>query len=182
MAGQSQEVNLAEGFDPQFEAWEKATAAVLRKSRKLAEDAPDSELWEILSHVTLDEIEITPLGTPNQTSDLPSTGLPGQAPYTRGSMTGDDTLAGWDIRGWFIDPKTDAEAITAELENGANSLWLTLGESGIPVDRLATLLEPVYLDLAPVVLDAPEDPLAAAREFASWQTRPPECTATRAWA
>ncbi|NLC97974.1 MAG: methylmalonyl-CoA mutase [Actinomycetales bacterium] len=165
MAGQSQEVNLAEGFDPQFEAWEKATAAVLRKSRKLAEDAPDSELWEILSHVTLDEIEITPLGTPNQTSDLPSTGLPGQAPYTRGSMTGDDTLAGWDIRGWFIDPKTDAEAITAELENGANSLWLTLGESGIPVDRLATLLEPVYLDLAPVVLDAPEDPLAAAREF-----------------
>ena len=165
MAGQSQEVNLAEGFDPQFEAWEKATAAVLRKSRKLAEDAPDSELWEILSHVTLDEIEITPLGTPNQTSDLPSTGLPGQAPYTRGSMTGDDTLAGWDIRGWFIDPKTDAEAITAELENGANSLWLTLGESGIPVDRLATLLEPVYLDLAPVVLDAPENPLAAAREF-----------------
>ena len=165
MAGQAQDVALAEGFDPQYEAWEKATAAVLRKSRRLAEDAPDSEAWDVLAAVTLDEIEITPLGTPKQVTDIPSVGLPGEAPYTRGSLTGDETLAGWDIRGWFVDPETDAEAISTELENGANSLWLTLGESGIPLDRLADLLEPVFLDLAPVVLDAPENPLAAAQEF-----------------
>ncbi len=165
MSGQAQEVSLAGEFNPQYEAWEKATAAVLRKSRRLAEDAADSEVWEKLAQVTLDEIEVTPLGTPAQVTDIPAIGLPGEAPYTRGAMTGDDTLAGWDIRGWFTDPETTVEAIKDELENGANSLWLTLGDAGIPLTRLADLLEPVFLDLAPTALECAEDPIGAAREF-----------------
>lgn len=165
MAGEQIEVELAEGLAPERSAWEKATAAVLRKTKRLADDAPDSEVWDILSTVTLDGVEITALGTPEQTVDIAPTGLPGQAPYTRGSGTRDETLDGWDIRGWFIDPDTEAEAITTELENGANSLWLTVGDGGIDLEGLDEILESVFLDLAPVILEAPDDPIGAAQAF-----------------
>ncbi len=48
-----------------------------------------------------------------------------------------------------------------DLENGVTSLWLRL-----PADAdLDTLLDGVFLDLAPVVLDATDDALGAARSF-----------------
>ncbi len=157
-------VLLAEGVEVDVSEWEKATAAVLRKTKKLADDAPDSDVWSLLAHHTLDGISITPLGTPSLTHDLADPGLPGQAPFTRGAAATRE-LDGWDIRAWFTDPDADitAEHVVADIENGVNSLWLAVGEGAIPVDALARLLEPVFLDLAPVVLDAPESPLAAAR-------------------
>lgn len=165
MAQDQPAVPLAEGADFDRAQWEKATAAVLRKTRRLAEDAPDSAVWDALTTTTLDGLSITPLGTPESLADLPDIGLPGRAPYTRGSGTADPELEGWDVRGWFTDPETTAEDLVTELENGANSLWLTLGGRGIAFDRLPTLLEPVFLDLAPVVLDCPEDPVGAAEAF-----------------
>ena len=165
MAADQPVVPLAEGIEHDVSEWERATAAVLRKSRRLAEDAPDTDVWEALTTTTLDGLDITPLGTRHLVADVPETGLPGEAPYTRGSGTADPELEGWDVRGWFTDPATTAEHLTTELENGGNSLWLTVGERGIAADRLAELLEPVFLDLAPVVLDAPEDPVAAAEAF-----------------
>ncbi|MFD1859178.1 methylmalonyl-CoA mutase [Aeromicrobium camelliae] len=162
-----QTVPLAEGVSHDLAEWEKATAAVLRKTRKLAEDAPDSDVWDLLATRTLDGISVTPLGTPALTEDLPEAGLPGQSPFTRGAVAARTELDGWDVRGWFIDPSTDADAVSAELENGANSLWLTVGEEGIAPDRLAALLEPVFLDLAPVILDAPTATRAAAEAFLS---------------
>lgn len=162
MAADQPVVPLAEGIEHDLSEWEKATAAVLRKTRRLAEDAPDTDVWSALTTTTLDGLSITPLGTADLVADVPETGLPGEAPYTRGSGTADPELEGWDVRGWFTDPATRAEDLTTELENGGNSLWLTVGERGIAADRLAELLEPVFLDLAPVVLDAPEDPVAAA--------------------
>lgn len=155
-------IRLAEGVHHDLAEWEKATAAVLRKKGKLAEEAPDSDVWDLLATRTLDGISVTPLGTPTLTDDLPDAGLPGQSPFTRGAAAARTELDGWDVRGWFIDPDTDAERVSTELENGANSLWLTVGPEGIEVDRLAALLEPVFVDLAPVVLDAPTDPRGAA--------------------
>lgn len=160
-----QTVPLAEGVHHDLSEWEKATAAVLRKTRKLAEDAPDSDVWDLLATRTLDGVSVTPLGTPALTEDLPEPGLPGQSPFTRGSAAARTELDGWDVRGWFVDPATDAEALSTELENGVNSLWLTIGPEGIDADRLAALLAPVFLDLAPVVLDAPSAPKAAAEAF-----------------
>lgn len=164
MASEQISVPLAEGTDHSVAQWEKATAAVLRKTKKLGEDAPDSDVWSILATKTLDGISVTPLGTPALSQEV-DPGLPGQAPFTRGAGTNRPELDGWDIRAWFVDPATDAEAIVAELENGANSLWLTVGSAGIAADRLAELLEPVYVDLAPVVLDARGDITAAANAF-----------------
>ena len=165
MAADQPTVPLAEGVEHDLAEWEKATAAVLRKTRRLADDAPDSDVWAALTTTTLDGLSVTPLGTSDLVSDLPEIGLPGEAPYTRGSGTGDPELDGWDVRGWFTDPETTAEQVVTELENGGNSLWLTLGGRGIALDRLPELLEPVFLDLAPVVLDCPEDPVGAAEAF-----------------
>ncbi|EFQ82542.1 putative methylmalonyl-CoA mutase, small subunit [Aeromicrobium marinum DSM 15272] len=157
-------VPLADGLDATREQWEKATAAVLRKSRRLADDAPDGDVWTELTSTTLDGIAVSPLGTPAETADLPDPGLPGQAPFTRGTAAAREHQA-WDIRAWFTDPDGDrtAEHVMTDLENGVNSLWLTVGPDGVDAADLPRILEPVFLDLAPVVLDAPHDPVAAAQ-------------------
>ena len=157
-------VLLAEDVEVDVSDWEKATAAVLRKSKRLADDAPDSDVWSVLAHTTLDGISVTPLGTPVVTADLPELGLPGQAPFTRGAAA-TRVLDGWDIRGWFTDPDVDvtADHVVTDIENGVNSLWLSVGEGAVAADDLGRVLEPVMLDLAPVVLDAPDAPLEAAR-------------------
>jgi methylmalonyl-CoA mutase len=157
-------VPLAEGVDPDVSAWEKATAAVLRKTKKLADDAPDSDVWGLLTRTTLDGIGVAPLGTPALTADVPPPGLPGQAPFTRGSAATRE-LDGWDVRTWFADPDADvtAEHVVTDIENGANSLWISVGDGAVPADALARVLEPVFVDLAPVVVEDPTDPLGAAR-------------------
>jgi len=161
-------VPLAEGLEPTREDWEKATAAVLRKSRRLAEDAPDADVWNALATTTLDGIDITPLGTPALSADLPDPGLPGQAPFTRGA-TALRAGGGWDIRGWFADPDAQrtADDVTTDLENGVNSLWLSLGTGGVAIEALPQILRPVFVDLAAVVLDAPGEPVEAAEAFAA---------------
>ncbi|MBV9830244.1 MAG: methylmalonyl-CoA mutase, partial [Marmoricola sp.] len=50
---------------------------------------------------------------------------------------------------------------------GAHSLLVQVGASGVAADDLGVALKGVLLDLAPVVLDAPSDPLGAARALAA---------------
>ncbi len=157
-------VPLAEGVEPDVHAWEKATAAVLRKTKKLADDAPDADVWALLTRSTLDGIGVAPLGTPALSADVAPTGLPGQAPFTRGSAATRE-LDGWDVRAWFADPDADltAQHVLTDVENGVNSLWIAVGDGAVPTDALARVLEPVFVDLAPVVVEDPTDPLGAAQ-------------------
>ncbi|MCW2788197.1 MAG: methylmalonyl-CoA mutase [Aeromicrobium sp.] len=165
--GSTPDVQLSEGLEHTLDEWEKAAAAVLRKSRKLADDAPDTDVWSRLGTTTLDGIAVTPLGTPSLSAGLPDGGLPGQAPFTRGS-TATRELDGWDVRAWFTDPDPErtAKDVVTDLENGVNSLWLSLGTGGVPIDALATVLEPVFVDLAAIVIDAPFEPVEAAQALA----------------
>lgn len=157
-------MSLAAGYgaqDADVFAWESATAAVLRKLRKLGDDEPDSAVWTALARQTLDGVTITPLGTPALVAELPSAGAVGGAPFTRGSRADDG--GAWDIRSWFTDPdveRTTADVV-ADLENGVTSLWITVGAAGIPAAAIATVLEPVFLDLAPVILSGDDQPAAA---------------------
>ncbi|MET0929537.1 MAG: methylmalonyl-CoA mutase family protein [Aeromicrobium sp.] len=162
------DVPLSQGLDHSLDEWEKATAAVLRKSRRLADDAADSDVWATLATTTLDGISVSPLGTPALSADLPDGGLPGQAPFTRGA-TATRELDGWDIRAWFTDPDAERTArdVVTDIENGVNSLWISAGTGGVPIEALATILEPVFVDLAAVVIDAPFEPLEAARALAA---------------
>ncbi|WP_188110719.1 methylmalonyl-CoA mutase family protein [Aeromicrobium ginsengisoli] len=164
----SVDVPLSKGLEHTQDEWESATAAVLRKARKLADDAPDSDVWRKLATTTLDGITVAPLGTPSLTRELPDGGLPGQAPFTRGSAATSE-LEGWDVRAWFADPDAarTAKDVVTDLENGVNSLWLSVGGGAIPSDALTAILEPVFLDLAAVVLDAPAEPVEAARALAA---------------
>jgi methylmalonyl-CoA mutase len=152
---------------PTRQDWEKAAADVLRKSGRMKEDDPDARVWEKLTRITLDGIEVAPLGTPELVAGVPEVGLPGQAPYTRGAALSRPE-DGWDVRAHLADPDPDQSARDAitDLENGVTSLWLGLGPGGIAVADLPTVLREVLLDLAPVVLDCPADPLGAARAFA----------------
>ena len=161
------EVPLSKGLEHTQDEWESATAAVLRKSRRLSDDADAGEVWSILATTTLDGISVTPLGTPTLSADLPDGGLPGQAPFTRGAAATRE-LDGWDVRAWFTDPDAErtAQDVVTDLENGVNSLWISAGTGGVPIDALATILEPVFVDLAAVVVDAPFEPLEAARALA----------------
>lgn len=146
--------------------WEKAAADVLRKAGRLKDGDPDDLVWSKLTRTTLDGIDVLPLGLREHLDGLPATGEPGEAPYTRGSaLTRPEE--GWDVRAHLADPdakQAAADAIT-DLENGATSLWLRLGRGGIAVADLPTVLEKVYVDLAPVVIDCPQDPVGAAEAF-----------------
>ena len=123
-------------------AWEAATAAVLRKARRLGDDAPDSDVWAALSRTTLDGIDVAPIGQPSDLDGLTTSGRP--------SRTG-----AWDVRTQVevVDAKAANEAALQDLENGATSLALHLSEA--TEHDWATLLDGVLLDLAPVVLDRP---------------------------
>ena len=157
---------LAGGREHTLGDWEHAAAGVLRKVGRLSNSDLDEGVWSELTRTTLDGFGVLPLGTADTAGATPEAGLPGQAPFTRGSAAiRVDT--GWDVRAHFADPdaRGTADAVLTDLENGATSLWLTLGPGGIDGADLATVLDGVHLDLAPVVLEAPDDPVAAADAY-----------------
>lgn len=121
-------------------AWEAATAAVLRKARRLGDDAPDSDVWAALTRTTLDGIEVAPIGQQSDLDGLTTSGRP--------QRTG-----AWDVRTQLevVDVTSANEAALQDLENGATSLVLHLDGHDSP--DWSGLLDGVLLDLAPVVLD-----------------------------
>ncbi|MGW5134378.1 methylmalonyl-CoA mutase family protein [Streptomyces sp. NPDC004135] len=144
--------------DVPHEQWQRLVAGVLRKSGK---DVEGAEAEEALSTALEDGLRTRPLYTARDAS--PEPGLPGFAPFVRGGRAEGNTVGGWDVRQRHTT--ADHDAVLADLENGVTSLWLTVGEGGIPLAGLGRVLDGVYLDLAPVVLDAGADAGAAAREL-----------------
>lgn len=161
---------LARAEDTATQAdWEAATAAVLRKTRRLGEDDPDALVWDRLTRTTLDGIGLPPIGTAAAVADLPATttpAAPGVFPYTRGRLA-ERPETGWDVRpaSGGTDPAALREELLAGLETGATSVWLRLGDgtTGLRPADLPAALEGVFLDLAPVVVEDPADPVGAAR-------------------
>lgn len=147
-------LSLETGAHATRSAWEEAAAAVLRKSHRLTDTDPAAAVWGKLARRTLDGIAVSPLGTPDLVADLRTHGRP-----TRTEP--------WQNRPLFASREAAAtgEAIVTDLQNGATSVWLQVGEYGVPVADLSTALADVLLDVAPVVLDAPGHALAAAHAF-----------------
>src|SRR3954454_25358691 len=133
--------------------WRELVAGVLRKAGR--EELPDP-VEDALRRPVATGVTVAPLYTAEDAGDLPgAVGVPGLAPFVRGSRTGAAVCvvpACWDIRQRHAHPDvaTTKDAIAADLENGATSLWLVLGEGAVPVDALPDVLDGVYLDLAPV--------------------------------
>ena len=143
------------------EQWQRLVSGVLAKSGKTGLEGAAAE--RALDTRLQDAVSVHPLYTAED--GAPDPGLPGFAPYTRGSRPHGAVLEGWDIRAHHADPDPARthEAVLADLENGARSLWLRLGDAGLPIEALPAVLDGVYLDLAAVVLDAGADFADAAR-------------------
>ncbi|MBT2407726.1 MULTISPECIES: methylmalonyl-CoA mutase family protein [unclassified Streptomyces] len=161
-------LSLAAEFpDATHEQWQRLVEGVLRKSGK---EVSGEAAEEALSTQLEDGLTTRPLYTaPENAAD---TGFPGFAPFVRGGQPEGTTAAGWDVRQRIAgtDPVRLNEAVLADLENGTTSLWLTVGQDGIPADGLARALDGVYLDLAPVSLDAGAGYAEAARALLSLYT------------
>ncbi|OQR66043.1 methylmalonyl-CoA mutase [Streptomyces maremycinicus] len=150
-------LSLAAEFpDATLEQWQRLVAGVLRKSGR---DVSDAAAEEALSTALEDGLHLRPLYSAHDSA--PDPGLPGFAPFVRGGRAAGNTAGGWDVR----QQHTSDGAVLADLENGVTSLWLLLGDGGIPVTSLGRVLDGVYLDLAPVVLDAGSAVESAAREL-----------------
>ncbi|WP_214103037.1 methylmalonyl-CoA mutase subunit beta [Acrocarpospora catenulata] len=135
-------LDLAAAFPPGTrERWRELALGVLRKSGYEGDD-PEGRL----ASTTDDGIRIDPLY--DRLPDGPRVVRPGEA---------------WDVRQRHAhpDPAVTREAILADLENGVTSLWLDL--TALDPAALPAVLDGVFLDLAPVVLEAgPRTPEAAA--------------------
>lgn len=152
-------LSLAAEFpDATHEQWQSLVAGVLRKSGK---EVSGAAAEDALSTSLEDGLRARPLYTADDSA--PDPGLPGFAPFVRGARAEGTTLGGWDVRQRHM--AADNTAVLGDLENGVTSLWLVVGERGIPVASLGTTLDGVYLDLAPVALDAGSEVEPAAAEL-----------------
>ena len=148
------QLRLASEFEPATrDQWQALVEKVLRRSGASA---------DALTTTTYDGFTLEPLYTADDTA--PAAGYPGSPPFTRGSRPDGAVASGWDVRQRHAhpDPETTRTAVLADLEHGVTSLWLVVGAAGVPVDALPDVLADVYLDLAPVTLDAGADVTAAA--------------------
>ncbi|MEU3735172.1 methylmalonyl-CoA mutase family protein [Streptomyces sp. NPDC033538] len=152
-------LSLAAEFpDATYEQWQHSVAGVLRKTGR---EVPAATAEDALSTTLEDGLRTRPLYTARDTAAEP--GLPGLPPFVRGARAEGNTVGGWDVRQRHA--AADPGAVLTDLENGVTSLWLVVGDAGIPVSSLGQVLDGVHLDLAPVVLDAGDDVEAAAGEL-----------------
>ncbi|MFF2184841.1 methylmalonyl-CoA mutase family protein [Streptomyces sp. NPDC058155] len=156
-------LSLAAEFpEPTHEQWQGLVEGVLRKSGR---DVSGTAAEDALSTTIEDGLTTRPLYT--AADDPGDGGLPGFAPFTRGGTPAGPAPGGWDVRQRHArtDPARTNEAVLEDLANGTTSLWLAVGRNGVPVSGLADALAGVYLDLAPVALDAGDEFPDAAAEL-----------------
>ncbi|HEY0576274.1 MAG TPA: methylmalonyl-CoA mutase family protein [Pseudonocardia sp.] len=147
-------LTLAGDFPPATrDEWRELVAGVLRKAGRLPENQ-SGPVEDLLASTLAEGVTVAPLYTAEDCPPKP--GAPGLAPFVRGARPLGASPDGWDLRQRHTDPDVAAttEAVLADLENGATSLWLVLGEGALPVGSLPVVLEKVMLELAPVALDA----------------------------
>lgn len=130
--------------------WRELVTAVLARS------GIDGDPEDALTSTTYDGIGIRPLYTADDVHDVDADGLPGHPPFIRGATESGAAATGWDVRAKHADGDARAlnRAALADLETGATSLWLVVGDGGVAVDDLSAALEGVHLDLASIALDA----------------------------
>ncbi len=146
--------------------WRGAVAEVLAKSSRRDPADLGSEPERLLDSPTYEGFPIRALYT--ALDGLPEAPLPGDWPFTRGADPHRDVLAGWKVAEQFPAPgfsgaPADGNGVVLDaLVKGVSALILRVGRTGIAAADLDRWLEGVYLELAPVVLDAGADFSAAA--------------------
>jgi methylmalonyl-CoA mutase len=151
-----QKPGAVDSGDSDIARWRSAVAGVLAKStRRDPADLP-AEPERLLDSPTYEGFPIRPLYT--SADALPEAALPGQWPYVRGGDALRDVKSGWRVAEAFpfvTGAAVDAVngAVLLALTEGVSALVLRVGEPGVPAAELDRLLEGVFLDLVPVVLE-----------------------------
>jgi methylmalonyl-CoA mutase len=144
--------------------WRKAVAGVLAKSGRSDPAELPAEPERLLDLPTYEGFPIRPLYT--SLDSLPEPALPGQWPFVRGADARRDVKAGWKVAEAFpAEGSAVGEAngaVLVALTEGVSALVLRVGEGGVAAADVDRLLEGVFLDLAPVVLDSGADYVPAA--------------------
>lgn len=149
--------------DSDFARWRSAVAGVLAKSTKRDPADLPAEPERSLDSPTYEGFPIRPLYTSADT--LPEPPLPGRWPFVRGGDALRDVKSGWRVAEAF--PANGSAvgdgngAVLVALTEGVSALVLHVGSGGVVAAELDRLLEGVFLDLVPVVLDAGADYVAA---------------------
>jgi methylmalonyl-CoA mutase len=145
---------------PDIARWRSAVAGVLAKSTRRDPAELPAEPERLLDSPTYEGFPIRPLYT--SLDALAEPALPGQWPYVRGGDALRDVKSGWRVAEAFPangSAAADANgAVLLALTEGVSALVLRVGGAAAELDRL---LEGVFLDLVPVVLDASVDYVAA---------------------
>lgn len=149
-------------------AWQRAVAGVLAKSRRVDTSELPADPEHLLDSTTYDAITVSPLYT--ALDERPEGPLPGQFPFLRGRDRYRDVNAGWkvctrhgSVRGDGADDATTLNSqILDSLANGTSALWLTVGAGGVGPTALPEVLQGVFLELAPLTIDAQGEVKAAA--------------------
>lgn len=138
--------------------WRHAVADVLaRGGRRDPADLGD-EPERLLESPTYEGFPIQALYT--ALDAVPEAPLPGDWPFVRGGDPHRDVLSGWKVAEEFPAPGfsgAPADGNTAVLDalvNGVSALILRVGSTGIAAADLDRWLDGVYLELAPVLIDA----------------------------
>lgn len=158
-------VDTSAGSESDREQWRAAVAGVLAKSsRKDPADLGEAP-EQLLDSPTYEGFPIRPLYT--ILDSQPEAPLPGSWPFIRGSDGLRDVKSGWKVAEAFPAPGqvsvVDGNgAVLTALTEGTSALILDVGPTGVSADDLDRLLEGVFLELVPVVLDAGADFTAAA--------------------
>jgi methylmalonyl-CoA mutase len=148
------------------EQWRTAVAGVLAKSSRKEPADLGSEPEQLLDSPTYEGFPIRPLYTILDSQPEPP--LPGRWPFVRGGDALRDVKSGWKVAEAFPLPgESEVSAgngtVLAALTEGTSALVLRVGgEDGVAAAELDRLLEGVFLELVPVVLDAGADYAAAA--------------------
>lgn len=144
--------------------WRSGVAGVLAKSSRKDPADLGSEPERLLDSPTYEGFPIRPLYT--GLDALPEPPLPGTWPFVRGGDALRDVKSGWKVAESFPvagqSAVTDGnDAVLAALTDGSSALVLRVGRDGVAVKELDRMLEGVFLDLVPVILDAGTDYVAA---------------------
>jgi methylmalonyl-CoA mutase len=158
----SSKLSIAESDRDQ---WRAAVAGVLAKSSRKDPGDLGAEPEHLLDSETYEGFPIRPLYT--MLDSQPEPPLPGRWPFVRGGDARRDVKSGWKVVETFplpgqVSVDEGNGAVLSALTEGASALALRVGEQGIPAADLDRLLEGVFLELVPVILEAGADYTAAA--------------------
>lgn len=147
--GSSGDSQLAEGFS----IWEKDVVNVLAKTSRKDPDEMPEDAWRSLIHTTPDGIAVNPLYT--GLDAIPEQPAPGQFPFVRGGKREGLPESAWHVTEHFRcegDPKSANELLLSSLGHGTSALSLDVSAADLP-----SVLDGVFLELAPIIVDAGGD-------------------------